>query len=223
MAMEWLANIYIWMTLTFLFLIFFIILFIILFLISKKTHGMIEFKAWVKGVPICLFFQDSGYVEWKPVKPEAGVIYDKHYGSYVINEMGTYVDRRTKNIMIPFDAAVATSINIKAAKVMDDLQYILKDKEQLAMLRNAVITDQIEDNDTITVLKTSVQLSAIKSIMTAMIPHNITAKIEEAVAARMKGYGKVDGMQILLIFAGILGAIIMGYILIKTVGGGGGG
>lgn len=219
MAMEWLSNVYIWMVLTFVFLIMFIILFIFLWLIAKKTHGTIELKAWLKGVPIALFFQDSGYVEWKPVKPEAGIIYDKQFGSYIINEMGTYIDRRTKNIIIPFDAALATSVNIKAAKVTDDLQYIFKDKNQIAQLRTAVMTDNIEDDKTLTVLKTSVQISAIKNMMTAMIPHNITAKIEKAVASRMKGYGKVDGMQVALIFAAVLGAIIMGYILLKTVAG----
>ena len=219
MAMELLSNIYLWMVLTFVFLIMFIILFIFLWLISKKTHGTIELKAWMKGVPIALFFQDSGYVEWKPVKPEAGIIFDKQFGSYIINEMGTYIDRRTKNIMIPFDAALATSVNIKAAKVTDDLQYIIKDKNQMGQLRTAVMTDNIEDDKILTVLKTSVQISAIKNMMTAMIPHNITAKIEKAVAARMTGYGKVDGMQIALIFAAILGAIIMGYILLKTVAG----
>ena len=217
MAMEWMMNIYLWIGLSLLFMCLFGVLFIIIILLAKKTHAIIEFKAWRKGAPICQFYEDSGYVQWKAIKPEAGIIQDKHYGTYIINEMGTYVDRTTKNIMIPFDASFASSINIKAAKLADDLQYIIKDRQQLAMLREAVLKNELEEAPTLNTLKTSIQISAIKSMMTAMIPHNITAKIEKAIASKMKGFGKVDGMQILLIFAGILGAIIMGYILIKTV------
>lgn len=218
MAMEWITNIYLWMGLTFLFLIMFVLLFIVLIIMAKKTHATVELKAWMKGIPISQFYQDTGYVEWKPTKVEAGIVYDKQYGTFIVNEMGTYIDRRTKNIMIPFDASLASSINMKAAKLADDLQYIIKDRQQLAELRRLVMEDKLEDVPEIKTLKTSIQVSAIKSMMTAMIPHNITAKIEKAIAARVKGFGKVDGMQILLIFAGILGAIVMGYILIKTVG-----
>lgn len=219
-AMDWINNIYIWMGGTFLFLILFLILFIIIILLAKKTHAIIELKAWRSGTPICQFYEDSGYVQWKSLKPEAGIIQDKHYGTYIVNEMGTYIDRTTKNIMIPFDASFASSVNIKAAKLADDLQYIIKDRQQLAMLREAVLKNQLEDAPALNTLRTSIQISAIKSMMTAMIPHNITAKIEKAIASKLKGFGKVDGMQVLIIFAGILGAIIMGYILIKSVGGG---
>jgi len=215
--MDWTTNIYIWMGGTFLFLILFLLMFILIIFLAKKTHALIEFKAWMKGIPICQFYEDSGYVDWKPIKPEAGIVQDKHYGTYIVNEMGTYVDRTTKNIMIPFDASIASSINIKAAKLADDLQYIIKDRQQLAMLREAVLKNQLEDAPILNTLRTSIQISAIKSMMTAMIPHNITAKIEKAIASKIKGFGKVDGMQILIMFAGILGAIVMGYILIKTV------
>jgi len=217
MAMAWINNIYIWMGGTFLFLILFIILIIIIIILAKKTHAIIEFKAWRQGAPICQFYEDSGYVQWKAIKPEAGIIQDKHYGTYIVNEMGTYVDRTTKNIMIPFDASFASSINIKAAKLADDLQYIVKDRQQLAMLREAVLKNELEETPILNTLKTSIQISAIKSMMTAMIPHNITAKIEKAIASKVKGFGKVDGMQILLIFAGILGAVVISYILLKTV------
>lgn len=215
-----LTNIYLWMILTFLFLILFIILFILLFIIAKKTHGIVEFKAWMKGIPICLFFQDSGYVEWKPSKPENNLIDDKKFGTFIINETGTYIDRRTKNIIIPFDAAYAGSINVKAAKVADDLQHIIQDRKQFLQLRQALLTGQLEDdNNRLEGLKTSVQISAIKAYLTAMIPHNITAKINMAIASKLKGFGKIDTMQFLLIFGGVLGAIIIGYILLKSVGG----
>lgn len=215
MAMDWLANIYLWMGLTFVFLILFIILFILFVIISKKTHAILEFKAWIKGVPLCMFFQENRYVEWKPILPEAGIITDKDYGAFIINERATYVDRRTKNVVIPFDASFGASINVHAAKLIDDLQYVVKDDEEMKKLRYAISHNMVEENETITALKTSIHFGAIKNMMTALIPHSINAKIEKVIASRMKGYGKVNVPQVLLIFGGMLGAILLGAMVIK--------
>ena len=213
-----LTNIYVWMGFTLLFFVLLIVCFILFWFIAKKTHAIKEFKATLKGIPICMFYQDSGYVEWRPIKPETGMVYDKDYGTYIINEKGTYIDKTTKNIIIPFDAALATSVDIQAAKAANDLQYVVKDSRQLEELRRAIITNKLEDPDNLLQgLKTSVQISSIKSMMTALIPHNITSKIEKAIASNLKKFGKVDGMQLLMIFGGVLGAIIVGYILLKTV------
>ena len=213
-----LTNIYLWMGLTFTFLALLIGGVILLWFISKKTHALKELKATLKGVPISMFFLDSGYVEWRPIKPESGLITDKDYGTYIINETGTYIDKTTKNIIIPFDAALATSVNIKAAKVADDLKHIVTDNKQLELLRRAIITNNLQDDENkLEGLKTSVQISSIKAMMTALIPHNITSKIEKAIAANLKKFGQADGMQMLMIFGGVLGAIIVGYILLKTV------
>ena len=130
-----LANIYVWMGATFLFMILFIILLIFFIVLAKKTHMIVEFKGWIKGYPICLFFQENRYCEWKPEKPDAGIITDKDYGAFIINERATYIDKRTKNILIPFDAAFGASLNVHAAKLADDLQYVIKDEEEMKKLR----------------------------------------------------------------------------------------
>jgi hypothetical protein len=182
--------------------------------IGKKTHAMIEFKAWLKGVPICLFFQESRYCEWKPLKPEAGIITDKNYGAYIVNERATYVDRKTKAVLIPFDASIGTSINIHAAKLIDDLQYIIKDDEEMKKLRYAIGHNMIAENETITCLKTSINLGAVKNMMTALIPHNINAKIEKVIASRMSGFGKINVPQIAMLFISIFGAILLGALVI---------
>jgi hypothetical protein len=213
--MAFITNLYLWIGLTFLFLILFILLFILLIILAKKTHAILEFKAWLKGVPLCMFFQENRYVEWKPVKPEAGIVQDKDYGAFIINERATYVDRRTKNIIIPFDASFGASINVHAAKLIDDLQYLVKDDEEMKKLRYAISHNMIEESDTITALKTSIHFGAIKNMMTALIPHNINAKIEKVIASRMKGFGKVNVPQVLLIFGGMLGAILLGALIIK--------
>ena len=180
-----------------------------------KTHAIIEFKSWLKGYPIALFFQENRYCEWKPVKPEAGIIQDDDYGAFIINEKATYIDKRTKSVLIPFDSSFGASVNVHAAKLADDLEYITKDEEELKKLRVAVANNMIDDSETIDALKTSIHFGAIKNMMTALIPHNINAKIEKVIASRMKGYGKVNVPQVLLIFGGMLGAILLGALIIK--------
>jgi len=211
-----LTNIYLWIGMSLFFMLLTGLLVIFLVILSKKTHTIVEFKAWLKGRPIALFFQENRYCEWKPVEPEAGIITDEKYGSYIINERATYIDKRTKNILIPFDASFAASINVHSAKLADDLQYIVKDEEQMKQLRSAIGRNMIDDNESINVLKTSVHVGAIKNMMTALIPHNINAKIEKAIAARMKGYGNVNVPQVALLFAAVLGAILIGYLIIKV-------
>lgn len=209
------TNIYMWIGLAFFFLLMAIILLILVIVIARKTHGWIELKAWMRGRPIALFFMENRYCDWRPVKPEAGIIEDKDYGSFIINERATYVDKRTKNILIPFDAQFGASINIHAAKLADDLQYIMKDEEQLKMLRYAISNNLIDDNETINALKTTVQFGAIKTMMNALIPHNISSKIEKTIAARLKSYGKINVPQIALLFAAVFGAILLGALIIK--------
>jgi len=214
---TFMTNIYLWMGLTFLFIILFVLLFIFLVILAKKTHTMVEFRAWMKGWPIALFFQENRYCEWKPVEPEAGIIQDKHYGAFIINERATYIDKRTKNVLIPFDSQFGVSVNVHAAKVCDDLQYIMKDEEEMKKLRFAIGRNLIDDNESIDVLKTSINFGAIKNMMTAIIPHNINAKIEKVIASRMKGMGQINIWQIVLVFVAIFGAILMGYLVIKLV------
>jgi len=207
----------VWVIAAAVFFLLFIILFIILIYLSRKTHAIIEFKGLMKGLPIGLFFQDNRYLEWKVVEPDAGIIIDKNFGAYIINERATYVDKLTKNIILPFDASFGTSVNIHAAKLADDLQYVVKDEEAMKLLRNAIATGTIDENESIKALKTTVQIGALKTMMTALIPHNINAKIEKVIASRLKNYGNPNVVQVALLFAAVLGAIILGVIIIKSV------
>jgi len=188
---------------------------IFLVILGKKTHAILEFKAWMKGQPIALFFQENRYCEWKPVDTEAGIIQDKHYGAFIVNERATYIDKTTKNVLIPFDASFGASLNVHAAKLADDLQYVLKDEEEMKKLRHAIGKGLICDSETIDVLKTSIHFGAIKNMMTALIPHNINAKIEKTIAARMKAFGQVNVPQIAMLFCAIFGAILLGALIIK--------
>jgi len=215
--MAFITNIYLWISLALFFLLMFGILMIFLIILAKKTHAIVEFKAWMKGRPIALFFQENRYCEWRPVQPEAGVIQDKDYGAFIINERATYIDKRTKNVLIPFDSSFGASINVHAAKLVDDLQYIVKDEEQLKQLRYLIGNNMIDDSKTIDALKTSIHFGAIKNMMTALVPHNINAKIEKIIAARLKNFGSVNVPQVALLFGAMLGAILLGALIIYLV------
>ena len=215
--MDFLANPIIWIVLTFVFLALFGVVLIFMIILAKKTHMIVEFKAWMKGYPIALFFQENRYCEWKPVKPDAGIIQDKNYGAYIINERATYIDKRTKNILIPFDSQFGASVNIHSAKLADDLQYFVSDDEEMKKLRYAISHNLIDENASINAVKTSIQFGAIKNMMTALIPHNINAKIEKVIASRMKTFGQVNVPQIAMLFAAIFGAILLGAMVIKLI------
>ena len=213
--LAFVSNIYFWMGMAFIFLLLFVICFIFIVYLAKKTHAMVEFKAIRRGIPICMFFDESRYVEWKPLKSDAGIVTDKNYGSFIINERATYVDKRTKAIIVPFDSQFGSSMNMHSAVLADNLQFLVKDDEELKKLRFAFVNDLIDENQEINVLKTSIHFGAMKAMMTAMIPHNIEGKISKVINSRLKGMGQVNIIQIILIFAAILGAVVLSVIIIR--------
>jgi len=215
MAMEWILNPYIWMGTAALFFLLTTVQLIFLFIASRKTHMIVELKAMAKRKPIALFFHENRYCEWKAVDVEVGIIQDKNYGAFIVNERATYIDKTTKQILIPFDAGIASSLNVHSAKLADDLQYIAKDEEEMGRLRYAIATGAIDENEELKVLRTSINFGAVKNITNALIPHNINAKIEKVIASRLKSYGSVNGMQVALMFAAIFGAILLGALVIK--------
>jgi hypothetical protein len=85
----------------------------------------------------------------------------------------------------------------------------------MKMLRSAIANNEIDDSMNIDALKTTVNIGAIKSMMTALIPHNINAKIEKTIAQRLAGYGKVNVSQVVFIFVAMFGAILLGALVIK--------
>jgi hypothetical protein len=210
-----LTNIYLWIGTSLFFILVSGLLFLVLVILKMKTHAIIELKAWLRGKPIALFFQENRYCEWRAVDPEAGIIQDKDYGAFIVNEKATYIDKTTKNVLIPFDASFGASINVHAAKMVDDLQYIVKDEQQMKMLRYAIANNLLDDSAVFDSLKTSIHFGALKNMMNALVPHNINAKIEKVIASRMKGYGQINVPQVALIFVAIFGAILLGALVIK--------
>lgn len=218
MALEFLSNIYFWIVLTLAFAVIIGLLLVLLILLAKRTHAIVEFKGWLSGKPIALFFQETGYVEWEPVKSEGGVIEHPKMGMFLVNEKSTYIDRRTKNIIIPFDAAIATGVNIHAAKIADDLAQVVQNKEQLDIIRAKLALGDKVEIPSIDVLKTSVHIGALRSFSNTITPHLVTAKIEKTIQQKMMQFGQPNGMQFLLIFGGALLAIAVAWFIMKQVG-----
>lgn len=195
-----------------------IICMVIMFVLLRLfTHGFQELKAKVKGIPICMFFEDSRYVKWRPIKPEAGLIEDKEYGTFLINEHGSYIDRNTKNIYLPFDAGFGAGSNIKAFKMADDLWKTFKDESKLNKIRVALMEGKLDGTE-LEGLRESINFSHLRSLSNTILPHNITSKIEKVLTQRMQGMKRVNIMQSAIVFVAILGAIIIGAILLKMYG-----
>jgi len=214
---PWFANPILWIWVAVAETIIIIMMFIIMILMKLFTHGFQELKAKIKGIPICIFFEDSRYACWKPIKPDAGIIEDEEYGSFLINEQGSYVDRNTKNIYLPFDSSFASGGSVKAFKMADDLWKVFKDEGKMDAIRISLLQGKL-DNTELEGLRESINFSHLRSLSNTILPHNITAKVEKMLAQRMQGLNTVNYMQVAIIFVAILGAIIMGAILLKMYG-----
>jgi hypothetical protein len=214
-ATSLLSNIYLWIGLTLTFGLMSGGLTIFIIFLAKKTHAMVEFKSIFSGKPIALFFREDRYCEWRPVKPDAGIIQDKDYGAFIVNPKATYIDKKTKSVLLPFDAGISAGINVHASKLADDLQYAVQDEEMMKELRKAIADDKIDESSSVYGLRTTVEFSAIRNMLNALIPHNINAKIEKVIAARLKQHGQINVPQIALLFAAIFGAILLGALVIK--------
>lgn len=207
--------IFIWVGLTTIFALLFMIGIILLILISKKTHAITEFKASFKGNPIALFFQDNRYCDWRNTTPDAGMIEDKQYGSFVID--ATYIDKHTKNVLIPFNSNFGMSLNIKAAKLADDLMYVFKEQVHRKIFKNNIMTGKISENESLKTLRTSINFSTIKHFVSPILPHNIQSKIVNTVHLRIKQAGGGNLQNIILLVISALGALILGGIIMRLV------
>lgn len=217
-AIPFYLNIYNWIFFGLFMFILVIVLFIILILLKKWTHAFVEFKARIKGVPLSIFFFDSKTADWATLKPEAGMIQHKDYGTFIINERGSYIDKKTRNVLMCFDGGFGSGADIKNFKLSQDLANALKDEQKMSLVREALINGNIEDEDKLTGLKESINFSHLRSLANTLLPHNITSYIEKIVAQRMANYGKINILQIILIAVAIIGCTAIAIILLKMYG-----
>ena len=208
-------SIFIWVGLTTILALSFMASIVFLIFVAKKTHAIIEFKSSTKGNPISIFFQDNRYCEWKNTSPDAGMIEDKQYGSFVIDS--TYIDKHTKNVLIPFNSSFAMSLNVKAAKMADDLTYIFKEQRFRKKLKDGIMKGYVQETDGVDTLRTSVNFSSLKHFVSPILPHNVQSKIVSTVNLRLKGIPGGSMQNIILLAISALGAIVLGGLVLKFV------
>ena len=227
-AMTWIAA-------TFTFMMLFLVVFGLLMFLGKKTHALLEFKAFMTGKPISLFFTDHKSVEWKVVEPEGGILTDKKYGAFLINSNGSYVDSKTKNVFLAFNPAIGSNASLEAFKITDTLQNVIKDEKQLGAIRHVLMNGEMDGEDVVCEingqsqrlkgfdrLKENVNFSHLKSLMNTLIPHAINSKVEMTVQQRMGGAKNINVAQIVLMVIGIIGAATFAIMLLNMYGGGSG-
>lgn len=226
---------YVWIGGTFTFLLLFILMFIFLIYLSKKTHAIMEFKAMISGKPISLIFTDHKRLDWRVLEPEGNILSDKDYGSFIINEKGAYIDKKTKNVFLAFNPAIAANASLESFKVTDTLNSVLKDEKQLSEIRYALMEGSMDNKDIVFTapdgsqerlssfdrLRENVDFSHLKSLLNTLIPHAISSKIEMTVQQRIGGLGKVNYAQAILIIVAVIGSVTIAIMLLKMYGGSG--
>lgn len=210
--MELNTILYIWMGIAIILTLLFFVQIVVIIFIGKKTHAILEFKASFSRNPIALFFSDNKYVTWTNVKPDAGMIDDKEFGNFIIDS--TYIDNKTKNIFIPCNTSFAMSVNVKSAKLVDDLRFMLKNQNSFSKLKFSILEDQIDENDGVNTLRTTVDFSSLKHIVPPILPHSLKSKIVSTVQLRLKDSGMSNAPNIALYIISALGALILGGIVL---------
>ena len=189
---------------------------IFFYFLFKKSHAMVELKCWFSKTPIALFFQDNRFCEMKPIAAVNGVVYDKNYGPFIVTT--TYVDKRTKNILMPFDVDMDGDRTTNMKEIVDDMRNITNNEKSIIDLRTKISENKIKTTKNIDNLTSFMLISSMKKLFNNSTPHNIKSKIEKIVSERVEKYANVDPIQAIIVFGAIFGIIVIGSILIKTIG-----
>lgn len=218
MLMDIILSKPLWIGATILFSILTIIMVIFYYLLFKRTHVKPELKAFMSNTPIGIFFQDNKFVEWKPVTPINGVIYDKVYGPFIVTT--TYVDKKTKNIIIPFDIDMDGDRSTNIKDLVNEFRFITTNEKSIAELRSGISSETIDStNKYVKSVSSFITYGVLKTLFISTGPHNIKSKIEKIIAERVVKYQNVDYMQAIITFGAIFGIIVIGSMILKMAGG----
>jgi hypothetical protein len=215
--LEFLMSEILWIGISILMIILLMVMGIFFYLLFKKTHLSVELSAFFSNTPIAIFFQDNKFAEWKPIAPINGVVYDEIYGPFIATT--TYVDKKTKNIIIPFDVDMDGDRTTDIKGLVESFRNVTNNEKSISDLRAAISSETITPDMYVTNVTSHIKYSALKSLFFSSVPHNIKSKIEKMVAERVVKYGDVNVMHAIMIFASIFGMVVLGSILLKTTGG----
>lgn len=211
-----LMNVWLWIGTSIFFLIFNIGILILSYFLLTRTHMIVEFKAFFSGTPIGIFFQDNKFAEWKPLTPVNGIIYDEYYGPFIVST--TYVDKKTKNLIMPFDVDMDGDRTTNLKALVNQLKFITSNEKSINELRSAISTESIHVDENIRNLTSRIHYGSLKRLFSNCTPHNIRSKIEKMVSEKLEKHGKVNIPQALIVFGAIFGIIVMATIIIKSMG-----
>lgn len=204
---------------------FILLLMFIMIIILKMTHAGVELKAKIRGRPIGLMFDDNRTFEMICSPVSAGLIQDEKYGTFIISDKGSYIDRKKKLVMIPLATNIAVNPGARLSKISADLYNLIGDEKKLAELRHSLANGDLEGEDLskFDAIKESIDFSHFKSFMNAILPHNIEAKINLEVSRRLKSMGMKGGTQFFWYAILGIGLILLAALVLYLVMGGKGG
>lgn len=205
-----------WIVVIVLFGIMFIGLSILYYFLLKKTHTVMELKAFFSGTPIAMFFQDNKFFELKAITPINGIVYDKKYGPFVVGH--TYVDKKTKNVTMAFDVDMDGDRTSNLKEITDEFRHITNNEKSINKLRSLISTNRVELTKNIENLTSFITYSSLKKTFFSTGPHHIKSKEEKIIAERVKKGANVNPMQAIIVFGAIFGIIVAAAILLKSMG-----
>lgn len=214
--MNLILNVWTWIGAFIGFLILNGIFLILIFFIFKWTHLKTELKAFWTKTPIGLFYTDNKFVDWRPVAPVNGIVYDNKYGPFLVSK--TYVAKKTKNIIIPFDVDMDGDRKSNMSELIHEFSDITQNEKNVRDLRIAVNSEDAPQTKNLKNLTSFIKFANLKDLFMSTSQHNIKSKIEKMVAVRVAKYQNVNPMQAVIVFGAIFGIIIGGLVLLKIFG-----
>lgn len=216
--MDFLMNTTLWVGITIFFGLCVIGLSIFYYILFKKSHLKSELKCLFSKSPMAMFFQDNKFSEWRPVSIINGIVYDKYYGPFIVST--TYVDKKTKNIVIPFDVDLDGSRKANVKDLVAKFKHVTNNQKNIGELRAAISNGELdESDDDVTKLTSELKYSNLKNLFVSSVPHNIKSKIEKIVSERVSKPSNVNPMQAIIVFGAIFGIIVFAALILKSTGG----
>jgi len=216
---SFLMNQGLWIGITIFFALFSIGLGIFYAILFKKTHIKTELTALFSNSPIGIFFQDNKFSDWKVITPINGFVYDKKYGPFVVSS--TYVDKKTKKVIIPFDVDMDGSRKVNLKTMVEEFKHVTNNQKNIDQLRSVIGDEKVDfNNENIRKLTSDNKIYNLKHLINSSAPHNIKSKIEKIVSQRVKTFGKVNPMSAIIIFGAVFGILVLAALILNSTGGG---
>lgn len=211
-------SIFFWMAMAGIFLIIAVIAGLLNAMFMIKTHAVNELKAAMGNKELGHFYTDTGKFEVKALKKEAGVVQDVEMGSYLINPRVKYMDSKLRVPVHVFDSNFGCSMNVKAAKLAEDLTDIAKDQSQLSELKANVASGILDSETTIKCISSNIKIGSLREMMSVLTPHMISNLVNMQVARRLKNQNNNANGQMILAFLVGAGVVAVPMIIMKFIG-----